>query len=270
MEVAAVRAAPVEHEERHQVTGGRADQGRMASAGATRASALVSCRPPPTLISEGQRALRGFEAGEGEAAQQGAHDGAGKIDGQQRDLRAEQGRMRNRRVAFGHAALVGDQPGGQQHGEIGGGGGEPALAEPVIQAGGDFHGGRDGEEHEGEGQGIVRGEEQRRAGAESGERGEGGDDQQVLAPGDGEAEDGEGEQQRSGGPGGDGVEAGGGFEEEGREDQDGGQAVERGFQAACRRSARRPDQPEHGVEQADRRRPALGEKVPDSVSARSR
>jgi hypothetical protein len=43
---------------------------------------------------------------------------------------------------------IGDQPGGEQDGEIGGSGGQPALAEPVVEAGGGFDGGGGGEEDE--------------------------------------------------------------------------------------------------------------------------
>ena len=74
-------------------------------------------------------------------------------------------------------------------GEVGGGGGEPALGEPVIEAGGDLDGRGDGEEDEGERDDVVGGDEQRGGGAEPGEGRDGGDDQQVLAPGDGESED---------------------------------------------------------------------------------
>ena len=43
----------------------------------------------------------------------------------------------------------------------------------------------------------------------------------------------------------------GGLEEQRGEHQHGGEAVQRGFQAPRGGSARRPDQPEHGVDQAD-------------------
>jgi len=58
-----------------------------------------------------------------------------------------------------------------------------------------------------------RGHEQARGGAEAGERGDGGDDEQILAPGDRQAEDGEEEEDGPGRPGGDGVKAQGGLPE---------------------------------------------------------
>src|SRR5437870_1045050 len=55
--------------------------------------------------------------------------------------------MRDRDVPFGKAPLVGHKPCGKEHGEIGGSGGQPSLAQPVIQACGDLDGGSDGEEY---------------------------------------------------------------------------------------------------------------------------
>ena len=53
----------------------------------------------------------------------------------------------------------------------------------------------------------------------------------------------EDEQHGAGRPGGDGVKAQGGFPQQGRENQHGGQAMQRGFHAARGGSARGPDQP---------------------------
>ena len=195
-------------------------------------------------MSEGQRALRGLERGEGEAAEQGAHDGAGEIDRQQRHLRGRAASVRDRRIAFREPARVGDQPGGEQDGEVGGGGGEPALAEPVVEAGGDFDGRGDGQEDEGERQDVV-----------------GGDSSAALVPSPARVamvatisrslrqetaspKRVKTEQDEAGGPGGDGVEAEGGFPEQRAQDEHGGEAVERGFEAARRRGARGPDQPQ--------------------------
>ena len=142
--------------------------------------------------------------------------------------------VRDRRVAFGKAARVGDQPGREEDGEVRGGGGEPALGEPVIEAGGEFDGRGGGEKDASEGDDVVGGDEERGGGGETGEGGDGRDDQQVFAPGDGESEDGEGEEDEGGGPRREGVEAEGRFPEQRREDEHGGEGVERGFEAARR------------------------------------
>ena len=57
----------------------------------------------------------------------------------------------------------------------------------------------------------MGGHEQAGGGAEAGQGGDGGNDEQVLFPGNGQAEDGEEEEDGPGGPGGDGVKAQGGL-----------------------------------------------------------
>ena len=68
---------------------------------------------------------------------------------------------------------------------------QPALAQPVVQAGGRFHRRGDGQKYKGEGQHVVRGDQQRAGRAQAGQGGDGGNNQQVLAPGDRQAEQGE-------------------------------------------------------------------------------
>src|ERR1019366_323713 len=206
VEVPAQFAAAVEHQEGHQVAGRRAHQREQRQSGRYAGVVAGELQSAADADEECQRALRGLEPGEGEAAQQGAHDGAGEINAEQRHLRAEQGRMRDRRIAFRQPMLEGHQPGGEQHRQIGGGGGQPALAQPVIQAGGDFHGQGDGQKHEREGQDIQGRPQEGGDGTESGQRGEGGHDQQVLAPGYREAEQGKRQQESPRRPGGDGVQ----------------------------------------------------------------
>src|ERR1039458_459182 len=108
--------------------------------------------------------------------------------------------MRNGRVTLGQAAFIGDQPGGQQNRQIGGGGAQPALAQRVAEAGGSFDGGGQGQEQEGERQDVVSGQQERGGGSQSRQRGECGDDQQALAPGNRHAESREGQQDGRGRP----------------------------------------------------------------------
>src|ERR1019366_7943870 len=137
---------------------------------------------------ESHGALSGFKAGEREAAKQRPYDGAGKVNGEQGHLRGEQPGMRNRRVTWGQAAFIGHQPGGQQNRQVGGGGAQPALAQPVVAAGGSFNGGGHGEEQERDGQNVVSGQQECGGGSQGRQRGECGDDQQALAPGNRHAE----------------------------------------------------------------------------------
>ena len=140
---------------------------------------------------EGGGALRRLKPGEVEAAEQRSHDGAGQIDRQQRHLHAQQPAVRNGGVALRQSVLAGDQPGGQQHRQIGRQGRQPALAQPMFQAGGGFHGGGDGQKHQGEGQHVVGGHQQAGGCAQARQGDDGGHGQQVLAPRYGQAEKGE-------------------------------------------------------------------------------
>src|SRR5205823_5831091 len=86
---------------------------------------------------------------------------------------------------------------------------------------------------------------------EARERGDGRDDQQVLAPGDGEPEKSKEEQDQRAGPRGEDVETEHRFPKQRREDEHRGEAVERGFHAALRRGAGSPEQPYDGIQDAD-------------------
>ncbi len=109
--------------------------------------------------------------------------------------------MRNRCVTFGQASRIRHQPGGQQNRKIRGGGPHPALAQPVFQAGGSFDGRGHGEKQERERQNVVSGQQQSGGSSQSGQRGERGNDEQALAPGDRHAENREEQQDRCGHPG---------------------------------------------------------------------
>src|ERR1035438_10735406 len=108
--------------------------------------------------------------------------------------------MRNGRVTLRQAAFIGHQPGGQQNRQVGGGGAQPALAQPVVEAGGSFDAGGHGEEQERERQDVMSGQQERGGGSQGRQRGECGDDQQALAPGNRHAESRKDQQDGRGGP----------------------------------------------------------------------
>src|SRR5206468_2405953 len=101
---------------------------------------------------EGDGALGGFEPGELEVAQQGADHGAAQING-------EQGELGGEKSGAGNASGA-REVNNQDDGGVGGEGGEPALAEVVIEAGRDFDGRSDREQYEGEGHEVVGGDEE--------------------------------------------------------------------------------------------------------------
>ena len=103
----------------------------------------------------------------------------------------------------------------------------------MFQAGRYFHRGGDGQKDQREGHDVVGGDQQSGGRPQAGQGDDGGHDQQVLAPGHGQAEEDEQDQQRGGGPGGDGVEMEGGFPQQRTENQHRGEAVDRGFEASA-------------------------------------
>src|ERR1035441_4319728 len=241
IKVAAGSALPLQQRKRRQVAGGRAHQhDRGHHRGHLQTAAEAD--------GESHGALSGFKAGEREAAKQRPDDGAGKVNGEQGHLRGEQPGKRNGRVTLGQAAFIGDQPGGQQNRQIGGDGAQPALAQPVLEAGGSFDGGGHGEEQEREGQDVVSGQQERGGGSQDRQGGEGGDDQQVFAPGNRHAESREGQQNGRGGPGANHVETHGRLPEQGTEHQDGGETVNGRFEPVHGRAAGGPAEPQQSIE----------------------